>query len=180
MRVLVVYASRYGSTEGIAERIADVINRSGNQAAAVPAGKAGVLDGYDAYVVGSALYEGSWLRAGRAFVKSHAAALNAKPVWLFSSGPIGTKKFDEKGHDVREAATPKDLAELADLVHPRGHRVFFGAFHAAGLNLFDRMICSLPALKGLMTDGDFRDWADIEAWTVGILKALTPAPVPVG
>lgn len=177
MRVLVVYASRYGATEGIAEHIAEVINGSGNQAVAMPAAKAGLLEGYDAFVVGSAVYEGSWLRAAKTFVRHNAAALNARPVWLFSSGPIGTKKIDEHGRDVRENAMPKDMSELTDLVHPKDHRVFFGAFHAEKLNLVDRMICSLPALKALMEEGDFRDWDDIEAWTMGIVRALTPAVV---
>ena len=177
MRVLVVYASRYGATEGIAEHIAEVINRSGNQAVAMPAAKAGLLEGYDAFVVGSAVYEFSWLKAAKAFVRSNAAALASKPVWLFSSGPIGTKKIDEQGRDVRESAVPKDVAELSGLVHARDHRVFFGAFHADKLNLVDRMICSLPALKALMVEGDFRDWDDIDAWTMGIVRALTPAAV---
>jgi menaquinone-dependent protoporphyrinogen oxidase len=174
MRVLVVYASRYGATEGIAERIADVINRTGHQAAALPVSEAGVLDGYDAYVVGSAVYEFSWLGAARNFVRHNAATLGSKPVWLFSSGPIGTKQVDDKGNDVRESSTPKDIAELMPLVHARGHRVFFGAFHQAKLNFVDHLICSLPALKALMAEGDFRDWDDIEAWATSIAEALVP------
>jgi menaquinone-dependent protoporphyrinogen oxidase len=174
MRVLVVYASRYGATQGIAERIAEVINRNGHLAEAVPVAAAGRLDGYNAYVVGSAVYEFSWLRPARTFVKDNAATLATRPVWLFSSGPIGTNTVDDQGRDVRESSAPKDVAELTALVHARGHRVFFGAFNQANLNFVDRLICSLPALKALMREGDFRDWDDIEAWATSIAGALAP------
>src|SRR5690242_14484021 len=102
MRVLVVYVSKYGSTRGIAERIARTLNESGQQAAAVPAGKAGVLEGYDAFVIGSATYMFSWMKDAVDFVGENASLLRGKPVWLFSSGPIGTATTDAQGRDVRE------------------------------------------------------------------------------
>lgn len=177
MRVLVVYASKYGSTRGIAERIARTIEEAGHQAGAVPATHAGPLDGYDAYVIGSALYMFSWLKEAKDFVLRNSSALAGKPVWLFSSGPIGTATTDAQGRDVRANAGPKELGELMVAVNAREHRVFFGAFDHTKLNLAHRVVYAMPAGKKLFTDGDFRDWEDIDAWAERIAAALVPAGV---
>jgi menaquinone-dependent protoporphyrinogen oxidase len=177
MRILVVYASKYGSTKGIAERIANVLNESGQQAAAVPAGKAGLLEGYDAFVIGSAAYMFSWMKDAADFVRHNASLLRGKPVWLFSSGPIGTVTTDAKGRDVRDTTVPKEIAEFRSAIQPRDHHVFFGAFDHTKLNLTHRLVYGLPAMKNLLTDGDFRDWDEIDAWAKEIAAALVPAGV---
>jgi menaquinone-dependent protoporphyrinogen oxidase len=177
MRVLVVYASKYGSTKGIAERVANTLSESGQQAAAVPVSKAGALDAYDAIVVGSAAYMGSWLKEAAGFVRRNAALLRSRPVWLFSSGPIGTATVDAQGRDVRETTVPKEIAEFRSSIQPRDHHVFFGAFDHTKLNLTHRLVYALPAAKSMFTDGDFRDWDEIDAWAKGIAAALVPVEV---
>src|SRR5688572_1206529 len=89
-KVLITYASRHGSTEGIAERIAVAL-----RARAIDTDVAAVQDvrdpdGYDGYVLGSAVYAGSWLGSMKAFIHRHRATLRRHPVWLFSSGPLST------------------------------------------------------------------------------------------
>lgn len=177
MRVLVVYASKYGATKGIAERITATLNESGAQAAMVPAKNAGVLDGYDAYVIGSAAYVGSWLHEATDFVRRNVPLLNTKPVWLFSSGPIGTAKVDEQGRDVLETSAPKEFAEFEEAIHPRGKQVFFGAFDHTKLSVAHRVVFAMPAMKKLLLDGDWRDWDAIDAWARTIAAALTPAAI---
>jgi menaquinone-dependent protoporphyrinogen oxidase len=180
MRVLVVCASRYGFTKGIAERIAQTLNESGHQAGVVPASHAGRLDGYDAFVVGSALYMFSWMKEAKDFVLRNQAILSTKPVWLFSSGPIGTSTIDEHGRDVRETAGPKELPEFVAAVHPREHRVFFGGFDHTKLNVAHRVVYAMPAAKKLFVDGDFRDWEEIQRWAKSIAAALVPAEQVAG
>lgn len=175
MRILVVYASKYGSTKGIAERITATLGEAGVQAAMVPAKKAGELDGYDGYVIGSAAYIGSWLHEATDFVRRHAELLKTKPVWLFSSGPIGDQRVDEKGRDVLEASVPKEFGEFSDSIHPRGQQVFFGAFDHTKLSAAHRVLYAMPAMKKLLVDGDWRDWDAIDSWTRAIASALTPA-----
>lgn len=175
MRVLVVYASKYGSTMGIAERITATLSECGVQAATVSAKKAGMLDGYDAYVIGSAAYMASWMHGATDFVHRNAAMLKTKPVWLFSSGPIGNRRFDDAGRDVLETSVPKDIAEFEELIHPRGHQVFFGAFDHHHLSVTHRFVSSIPAMKDLFVDGDWRDWQAIEAWARSIASTLAPA-----
>ncbi len=140
MRVLVVYASKYGATKGIAERVAATLNESGQEAAAVPVKSARDLDGYDAYVIGSAAYMFSWLHEATDFVRHNASMLKTKPVWLFSSGPIGKDRIDENGRDVLETSDPKEIAELKQLIAPRGHQVFFGAFDHTKLTVGHRVV----------------------------------------
>jgi menaquinone-dependent protoporphyrinogen oxidase len=177
MRVLVVYASKYGSTKGIAERIAATLNESGQQAAAVAAAAAGRLVGYDAYVIGSAVYMFSWLKEATDFVHKNSELLSTKPVWLFSSGPIGSDTKDAQGRDVREATVPKEIAEFKATIQPQDHHVFWGAFDHTKLNFTHRMVFALPAMKKLLVEGDFRDWDEIDAWAKSIAAALVPARV---
>jgi len=96
MRVLVVYASRYGATRGIAERITAALNERGHRAAMVTAGNTASVEEYDAFVVGSAVFIGRWMKEASEFVRRNSAALADKPVWLFSSGPIGQSTEEEK------------------------------------------------------------------------------------
>jgi len=168
MAVLVVYASKHGATREIAERVAQTISAAGQQAQARPVTAAGDLTGYDAFVVGSAVYMGHWQKEAAEFVRRNRAVLAGHPVWLFSSGPLGTEPAGAQGRDLTAAAEPRELAELTEAIHPRGHRVFFGALDPGRLGLSERAIRKLPAARAIMPEGDFRDWAQIEAWARGI------------
>jgi menaquinone-dependent protoporphyrinogen oxidase len=176
MSILVAYASKYGATRGIAQRIAEKLRAAGQETEARPVKAAGDLTGYEAVVIGSAIYYGSWLKEAMEFVRRNRAVLAARPVWLFSSGPLGTSATDAQGHDLRRAAEPKELAELRAAINPRDHRVFFGALNRSKMGLKDRMLTSLPAARALFLEGDFRDWKDIEAWAESIAHELAQMP----
>ena len=170
MKVLVAYASKYGATEGIAERIGDVLRRRDLE---VDVRRCKDLDdatGYDAYVVGSAAYMFRWRKDARKFVRRNAEVLATRPVWLFSSGPVGTDRVDAKGNDVLAGAMPKEFAEFEPAISPRGTQVFFGAFQLEKLRGVDRMAKWAPAEA--MPVGDFRDWDAIEAWAGAIADEL--------
>jgi menaquinone-dependent protoporphyrinogen oxidase len=176
MRILVVHASRYGATKVIAERIAAKLAAAGHVADVRPAKTPGQPAGHDAFVIGSAVYFGKWRREAREFVERHRPLLSTRPVWLFSSGPLGSPAVDERGRDRREAAVPEDLPELVATLHPRSHRVFLGALDPQRLGFRDRLIRSLPANRPMLPAGDFRDFADIEGWAAEIARELAPAP----
>jgi menaquinone-dependent protoporphyrinogen oxidase len=174
MRVLVVAASRHGATEQIAAEIAKTLRytlsaqfpgafvdlRSAEQVA--------TLTGYDAVVLGSAVYMGRWLPAAREFAERNAGALAAVPVWLFSSGPIGDPPAP--GQD------PADAAAVAAAVGAREHRTFTGQLDRHRLGLVERAVVRAVHAP----DGDFRDWPAIRDWAAGIGSALraTPQPAP--
>jgi menaquinone-dependent protoporphyrinogen oxidase len=174
MRILVAYASMHGATQGIAERIAERMSAAGVDATAQPVSAAGDLAGYDAFVIGSAAYIGHWQKEATEFVRRNQAVLAVRPTWLFSSGPLGTEPTDAQGRDQGAAAEPNEIAELREAIHPRDHRVFFGALNPRKLGFRNRAIRTLPAGRALLPEGDFRDWADIEAWASDIAHALAP------
>jgi menaquinone-dependent protoporphyrinogen oxidase len=176
MTVLVAYASKHGATQGIAERIAQTLVAAGQGAEARPVKASGDLAGYDAFVIGSAAYMGSWLKEAVEFVRHNQAILATRPVWLFSSGPLGTALTDAQGRDVMVASEPKEFAEFKETISPRGQRVFFGALNISRLGIADRLVTKLPAARaaGLFPEGDFRDWEAIGAWAENIAHELAP------
>jgi menaquinone-dependent protoporphyrinogen oxidase len=173
VKVLVAYATRYGSTGGIAERVGDRLRQEpGVEADVTDVNDVEDLTGYDAFVIGSALYFGHWLKSAVAFVQGHREVVAGRPSWLFSSGPLGDEPTDDEGQDKRIGAEPQELATLHDAIGPRGHAVFFGALDPGELGLRDRAIRKLPAGRDLLPDGDFRDWDEIEGWAATIAREL--------
>jgi menaquinone-dependent protoporphyrinogen oxidase len=174
MRVLVACASRYGATQGIAERIAATLRQQGLEARVEDARKAGDPAGYDAAVIGSATYFFHWMKPAAKFVRHNSDSLANLPVWLFSSGPLGTKTHNEQGQEMCAVLEPKEIAEFRETVEPREHRVFFGALEAKKLGFFFGLLLKMPANKNdaIFPQGDFRNWAEIDAWAEGIAEEL--------
>ena len=168
MTILVTYASKHGSTEEIAERIAATLRRSGIDTDLQPVDIVRDIEPYTAVVLGSAIYYGSWLKEAREFVHRYETALAARPVWLFASGPLGVEVKDAEPQ-------PKEFAEFQQSVKPRDPRVFFGALDHSQLSFMERMV-----IKGVRApEGDFRDWDVIDEWAESIAHALQPTPAPV-
>ena len=161
MRMIVASSSKHGSTEGIAEAIAERLRQLGNDAVAVRVGDVENLDGVDAVVLGSAVYAGSWMKDAIEFADANAETLAGMPVWLFSSGPLGTEVHDQEEQ-------PRQLTELSKKLHPEGHRVFFGALDIGKLGFGERMM--IKAVKA--PEGDFRDWVAISQWADEIAREV--------
>lgn len=177
MNVLVAYATRHGSTAGIAERLAATLRAEGLSAEARPVAEVRDLAPYHAVVLGGAAYMFHWLKEATRFAKRHRAELQQRPVWLFSSGPLGTELVDEQGNDVLDATQPKEFPELVSLLQPRGEQVFFGAWDPAAppVGLGERVVRLMPAARTALPAGDFRDWAAIDAWATEIAASLRSA-----
>ncbi len=182
MKILVAYASRHGATRGIAERIAQTLERNGLEVALRPVERVGPVDEYDAFVIGGAAYFFHWMKEATSLVRRHRSFLASRPVWLFSSGPLGTEIVDAEGHDALEASTPREFAELAAAIHPRDQRVFFGAYDpdAKAIGFMERLTRMMPAAREALPAGDFRDWREIEVWADGIASELGVAGVRAG
>ena len=173
MLVLVGYASKHGATKEMAERISESLRSAGLQADARALGEVGDLGAYEGFVVGSAAYMGHWMKDAVAFVKGQQHLLAQRPVWLFTSGPLGTEATNAKGEDLRVAAEPKELPEFEETIHPREHRVFFGALDPGELSFTERSLRKLPPARAILPEGDFRDWDEIQAWAQGIAEQMT-------
>ena len=166
MRVLVTAATKYGATAEIAQAIAETLGDRGLEATVLAPEQVEGADGYDAVVVGSAVYAGHWLQPARELIERHAAALAGRPVWLFSSGPVGDPPKPEED--------PVDVAELLAATGAREHRVFAGKLVRKQLSFPERAIVS--ALR--VPEGDFRDWTEIRQWAAGIADALGAGSSP--
>ena len=149
MSILVTYASRHGSTRGIAERIAERLRVDGLDAEVRPAAEVRDASRYHAFVVGGAAYMFHWLKDATAFVKRNRALIAERPTWLFSSGPVGTDTVDKQGRNVLETTVPQEFPELRGMIHPRGEKVFFGAVDSAAkpVGFAERLVSLMPAGK---------------------------------
>ncbi|HWJ61446.1 MAG TPA: flavodoxin domain-containing protein [Acidimicrobiales bacterium] len=165
MDVLVVQASKHGSTEVIAGLIADRLVERGHAATVFDAEAADDLDRAelgrrDAVVIGSAVYLGHWLKPARRFVDHHADELADRPVWLFSSGPL------EKAPTADDE--PVEVHAIEEQLDVRDHRIFNGALDRHDLNLAERAAMKLVGEH----EGDYRDPEAIRAWADDIANAL--------
>lgn len=171
VRVLVSAASRHGSTAEIAAAIRDGLARQGLEAVAIPPAEVADVTAYDAVIIGSAVYMGHWEDAAKDLVMRCREGLAARPVWLFSSGPVG----DPAGRFARSMNTdPVDLAQIRAAAGARDHRIFAGKLEAGNLSPVQR--AALLIFRGMT--GDFRDWGAIREWTDGIAAQLTGALHP--
>ncbi|MDH3678959.1 MAG: flavodoxin domain-containing protein [Acidimicrobiia bacterium] len=173
MRILVSPASRHGGTAEIGRAIAGVLRGNGIDVDVTQPADIHDLEPYAGFVIGSALYMGSWLPAAKRFVDDHQEGLRRKPTWLFSSGPLGPAKPAEPIH--------ADVVEhLIAATAAKEHRVFSGRLELDRLSRPERFVARWVGAE----DGDYREWDEIEAWTADIaasLKALdepTPTPGP--
>lgn len=174
MKVLVAYASKYGSTKGIAEYIGERLRQRGVEADVQEVGVVRNVADFGAFVIGSAVYMNHWLKEAKQFASQNRSILASRPVWIFSSGPTGTKATDSKGRDLREVSGPKEIEELRKSINPRDHRVFFGALYP------DRLMGTVGWFARWIPkeqEGDFRNWNEIESWTHGIAEALETSRV---
>ena len=87
-RVLVAYATKLGSNGEIAEVIAETLREAGHHVTACSVREVKDIDGWDAVVLGSAIYAAHWQRDARRFTTRFREGLVARPLWLFSSGPL--------------------------------------------------------------------------------------------
>jgi menaquinone-dependent protoporphyrinogen oxidase len=124
---------------------------------------------YGAVVLGSAVYNQSWLPGASAFLHRNRDALASRPVWLFSVGSLGDRHPVVGRLMTRE---PKDIGSLREAVQPRDYRVFAGLIARDRWPLAGRLL--LRALGGRI--GDNRDWAAIDAWGGEIAQALAIGP----
>jgi len=166
-KVLVAYASRNGGTAGIADIIAATLCEQGLTAEARACDTVRDISGYQAVVLGAALYNRQWHRDARRFVRRHGQRLRERPVWLFSSGPL-----DTDGAAANLAPVP-GVTALYQQVGARQHVTFGGRLSEDAQGFIARMM----ARNG--HGGDFRDPAHIAAWAreiAGALLATSGAP----
>ncbi|WNI14327.1 flavodoxin domain-containing protein [Actinacidiphila sp. ITFR-21] len=165
-RVLVAYASKYGSTAEIARWIGDALTGERLRADVRPAAEVGDVAGYDAVVLGSGLYAGHWLRDACRFARRHREALLGLPVWLFSSGPLDPVS-------ARYGIEPtREVTRIAERVHAADHMTFGGRLVDDARGFLARRLVA----QG--DGGDFCDPRRIREWALDIADTVRARPAP--
>jgi menaquinone-dependent protoporphyrinogen oxidase len=152
--ILVAYASRYGSTQEVAEQVAAKLREGGYSVDLRRAREVRTLEGYGPVVLGAALYISRWHRDARRFLSRHRHALVERPVAIFSLGP--TRDEEGQFQDAQEQLD-KELAKFPWFT-PLAVEMFGGRFDPAKLPFpINRFAANEPA-------SDIRDWEAIRAW----------------
>jgi menaquinone-dependent protoporphyrinogen oxidase len=167
-QVLVAYATKYGATAEIAEKMGQVLRQAGLRTDVLPTDRVSDLTPYNAVVLGSAVYIGRWRKEAATFLKANEKALAERPVWLFSSGPTGEGEPVELTQGWR---FPGKLQPIAERIRPRDIAVFHGAVDVGKLNFIQKWM--LKNVKAPV--GDFRDWEAITSWATAIADELKEA-----
>jgi menaquinone-dependent protoporphyrinogen oxidase len=152
VKILVAYASRYGSTRDIAEFIADRLRTHSFDVTAVDVESVKSIEDTAAVVLGSAIYIGQWQKPARAFIEQFSADLLDRDVWMFSSGPIGDDPFPRD--------EPPETADLIEKTGARDYRSFAGKLDKSNLSFEDRVVSTVVRAP----EGDFRSWEEIGEW----------------
>lgn len=165
-KILVAYASKHQSTAEIAKTIAQVLRQfNGLDVELESIDKVEFIAGYDAVILGSAVYKGNWRPAAANFLIGHAQELGQIPVWLFSSGPVGNGNVE----DLTEGwQFPPSLRVVAYGIKPRDIATFPGKLDLSKLNSLEESVVK----EAKLPVGDYRNWNDIEEWAARIGLAL--------
>lgn len=159
-RVLVSAGSKHGSTVEIAYRIGKTIDEEGPEVTVLAPEEATSLKGFDAIVLGSAVYAGHWTREALALAERVSALDPKPPVWIFSSGPVGDPPKPEE--------EPVDVADVMNGTGAMEHQMFSGKIDRSKLSFGEKAI--MIAVKA--PEGDFRDWDAIDSWARRIATGL--------
>ncbi|MBS2961519.1 hypothetical protein KGA66_00575 [Actinocrinis puniceicyclus] len=168
MKVLICVASRHEATAQIAEVLARTLSDRGLDVRTLQSGSATAadVDDCDALILGSAVYLGRWMAEARDLVDRVGGQLNGKPVWLFSSGPVG-----DPPQPAPDAAL--DMSELISATAAQEHRLFGGRLARKRLGVVERTLVAVMRVR----DSDNRQWEQIRAWgeqIAGRLRATSP------
>jgi menaquinone-dependent protoporphyrinogen oxidase len=160
-RVLVAFATKMGSTRGIADAVGEELLRHGLAVDVRNVREVSSLGDYEAVVLGTAVYMGRWRAEATRFARQHTAELAKSRVWLFESGWVGDKPTD--------SAATSGGRKRAQQVGAAAPTVFGGCVDPAlATGPIDRVVAKRKS-------GDFRDWADIRAWATTIADVLATA-----
>jgi menaquinone-dependent protoporphyrinogen oxidase len=161
--ILLAYATRFGSTQEVAEAITATLREAGIEVELQAMQDVESLDGYDAIVLGAALYNTRWHQAAHQFLTKHKESLMQRPVAIFTLGPLNTSDAAKRNS---RRQLDKELGKYAWL-KPVALEVFAGKYDPSkpGMGFFERL---LPAR-------DYRDWEAMRAWANALPTQLEQA-----
>jgi menaquinone-dependent protoporphyrinogen oxidase len=167
-RILVTYASRTGSTIGVAQAIAALLTEKGFLVDVIPMPEVKEISPYRAVIAGSAIQAGAWLPEAMRFLQNHRTALNQRPFAAFlvcMTLVMGNGKYRD------HVAT--FMQPVREIVKTRSEGLFTGALNISAIpSLVDRIKFRLSVLFGVWKEGDHRDWDAIRKWAAALPQKL--------
>jgi menaquinone-dependent protoporphyrinogen oxidase len=157
--VLIAYGSNRGGTAGLSTLIASALGWNDLDVEVAAAETVEDLEGYDAVIVGGALYNNRWHPAAFDFVARFRGTLRTLPVWFFSSGPLDDSA---RSGDLAPIPQVRDLARMIDI---RSHMTFGGVLERKRRGPLGGLLAYGPV-------GDFRDLHQVEAWVERVIRQL--------
>jgi menaquinone-dependent protoporphyrinogen oxidase len=149
--VLVGYATRYGSTQEVAEAVA-----AGFAVDILPLQKVRDLTRYNAVVLGAPLFMFHWHKDALNFLSRHQKALMERYVAIFALGPVHDPHDEQEWRDANSHLT-KELEKFSWL-KPVALEMFGGKYDPAKLRF------PLNLFAGAEPASDIRDWTAIRTW----------------
>ena len=167
--ILVTYASRFGTTAGVAEAIGKTLSAAGAQVEVVAMKDVKDVAFYRAVVAGSAFNGGDWLPEAMQFMQKQQKELRAKPFAAFlTCMTLSMKKGDQHRTHVSSWMEP-----VRRLVRPVSEGLFAGGLNIGSIPSFgDRLKFQLSVLFGVWKEGDHRDWNTIRTWANDLMPLL--------
>ena len=168
-KILVTYASRAGSTAGIAKAIGKTLAESGSQVDVIPMNEVQDLSPYQAVVVGSAIRGSKWLPEAMEFIKTHRTELAQKPFAEFTVCiTLAMKNGEQYYKGVSEWVAP-----VRAQVKPLSEGLFAGMLDFSKLPFnWDTLMLRLTVALGIFPRGDHRDGNAIREWVDSIRPLL--------
>ncbi len=170
MNVLLAYASAHGSTAEIAEKMGEALRSHGLKVVVARVQDVGSIDGYDAFIFGSAIHAGTWMSEMSTFLRRSLKDIGKRPVYFFVTC-VRIMELDGNQHVMEFYMIPEILSEL----NLRHKIAFAGKLALSEVDWNERW--TLAARYDGSTwpnnfDGDFRNWDKIDAWTQTVAQDL--------
>ena len=170
-KILVAYASRTGTTAGVAEAIGKILAESGAEVNVRAMADVKDLTPYDAVVAGSAIQGKQWLPEAMQFMQTHQTTLRQRPFATFLVCMTLAMKKGDYRDEVRAWLQP-----VRALVPPVSEGLFAGALDLSKVPSWrDRLMFRISVAMGVWSEGDHRDWEAIRAWAESIRPLLLEA-----
>lgn len=161
--ILVTYASRAGSTKGVAEAIAQTLENQGFAVDVQTMNTVHDVSAYDGIVAGSAIRMDKWLPEATQFVETYQAELSQK---LFAPFVVclAMSVQNERRREQAIKTASGYLEPVRNLVPTVSEGLFAGVLDLSKLPLIYLIPFSTLTLFGIFKEGDYRDWDAIQAW----------------
>ncbi|HEX3052351.1 MAG TPA: flavodoxin domain-containing protein, partial [Aggregatilineaceae bacterium] len=143
-KILVTYATRGGSTAGVAEAVGKTLSASGAQVDVLPMTEVRDLAPYKAVIAGSAIQGAKWLPEAMQFVRDHRMELSRTPFATFTVCMTMAMKNEQYRKGVTDWLEP-----VRALVRPVSEGFFAGELNLSKVpSLRKRLMFRVSILTG--------------------------------